>query len=303
MILPLDIQRLSPAARADLIHRGVQAEMSSRLWQAALGRSDDPPTESAPSAGGARLDIDALVRALAAEDRFDPVLTPPLAPAIPTASGSKLSLGVNAPLEPVLRSAAERTGLPPAALASIIDAESAKTSDGRWNNLSRNPRSSAAGIGQFLSGTWQNMADRAGTWLHSAAEQRGWLGPGGRVRPECRGALLALRYDPQASIETTADYARANLDRLRRASVPVGAEEREVARAAYLAHHLGPGDAIRFLKGGLSDSRAGHLLAAQVGGGAAATRIAAAGHDSSAAHRSWLEGYLSRRIRPERFTA
>lgn len=211
-------------------------------------------------------------------------------------------LGPNQVHHEALRAAAARTGLPPSALAAIVDAESAKTADGRWNVMSRNPRSSAAGIGQFLSGTWIAEAGRPGTWLHEVAQAQGWLDGRGAVRPTARSELLALRYQPRAAIEATADYARANLSRLAKAGVSVTDDAKSIARAAYLGHHLGPGDAVRFMRGGLSTERAERLLSAQVGSGGAVRRIAAAG-DAAAAHRQWLLGFVERRVRVDQFTA
>ena len=99
-----------------------------------------------------------------------------------------------------------------------------------------------------------------------------------------------------------ADYARHNLDRLQRAGAAVGSDVSALAKAAYLAHHLGPGDAVRFLGKGLSSARAETLLAAQVGRSAATSRIAAAGEPAHA-HRVWLTAYVDRHIRPEKFLA
>ncbi len=219
-----------------------------------------------------------------------------------TSGALDLHGGPNARYAPMLREAASRTGLPPAALATIVHAEAARAPDGRWLAYSRNPRSSAAGLGQFLNGTWISEAERAGTWLHEQASARGWLNAKGRVTGADRGALLALRYDAQASIEATADFARANLDAFQRAGIDAGHSVEDVARTAYLGHHLGRGDAIKFLTGQLDPGRARTLLDAQIGRVEAAQRIASAG-SAVAAHRSWLLGYVDRAIRPERFQA
>ena len=210
-------------------------------------------------------------------------------------------LGPNARHLPALVSAAERTGVPVPALAAIVHAEAAKGRDGSWQVFSRNPRSSAAGLGQFLSGTWQGMAEMRGTWLNEVARTRGWLGEGGRVLSGARSALLQLRYDPVASINTTADYARHNLDGLRRAGVSIGTGAATIAQSAYLGHHLGLGDAVRFMKGGLDPSRARMLLGAQIGAARAGQHIAAAGN-ATAAHRAWFMDFVSRHVRPERFS-
>jgi len=211
-------------------------------------------------------------------------------------------LGPNARYKAVLDAAAKRTGIPAAALAAIVDAEAGKGCDGAWKTASRNPRSSAAGLGQFLGGTWQGEAERAGTWLHDVAAKQGWLGDNGRVLPAARSALLALRYDGAASIHATADYALRSVAQLQHAGIEIGSDVVTVARAAYLGHHLGTGDAIRFLKGGLDPSRAKVLLDAQVGAASATQRIAQSGNAASA-HRSWLLGFIDRHITPSRFAA
>lgn len=211
-----------------------------------------------------------------------------------------LSLGVNQRFSAVIASAAQSSGIPAPALAAIIDAEAARGRDGSWNTLSRNPRSSAAGLGQFLSGTWTDMAQRRGTWLNSVAAARGWLDDAGRVRPAARGALLQMRYDAEASIRTIADFARMNIRQIESSGIPVSDSVTTIARAAYLGHHLGMGDARRFLAGGLPPARARMLLHAQVGTASAERRIAQAGNPTEA-HRQWLLAYIDRRIRPERF--
>ncbi len=211
-------------------------------------------------------------------------------------------LGPNMRFGQVLVAAAARTGIPAAAIAAIVDAEAGRNCDGKWNTGSRNPRSSAAGLGQFLSGTWQGEAERPGTWLHDTAASHGWLDNNGRLLAEARSALLALRYDGTASINATADYARSSLTRLKRAGIAIGDDVASVARAAYLGHHLGAGDSVRFLKGGLDSGRARVLLDAQVGSANASQRIARAG-DAASAHRSWLLDYVNRHITPSRFGA
>lgn len=219
-----------------------------------------------------------------------------------TVASGDLKLGPNARYAATFAQAEARTGIPASALAAIVDAEAAKTSDGSWNTHSRNPRSSAAGLGQFLSGTWQDLAQTEGTWLNKYAAERGWLDGRGRLQTGNRAELLALRYDPQASILGVADLAKANLDRLEKGGVRVRTDAETLAKAAYLGHHLGLGDAKKFLSGGIDSGRARMLLAAQIGSSAAAQRIASTG-DATQAHRQWLLGFIDRRIRPEAFAA
>jgi hypothetical protein len=295
---------LPPSVRAELLYRAARLELDNRLWQAALGGQDRPQPDTG-SGAPTLLRLDTLIEALAADDRLQPALTPerpaPSLPATPLSAEANgpLRLGANQPLAPLLERAAARTGLQPAVLAAIVDAEAARRPDGSWDPASRDPRSSATGLGQFLSGTWLGDAKRPGSWLRATAEARGLIGADGAVKPEARPAFLALRFDPAASIEAIADHAAANLRHLRaRGVTPAGLPE--TARAAYLAHHLGLGDAMRYLGAGLGEDRAGRLLAAQVGGTAAGRRIAAAG-SAVDAHRAWLDQYVGQRVRPSRF--
>lgn len=219
---------------------------------------------------------------------------------IAAVADSAVALGANIRFAGAFAAAEARSGIPASALAAIVDAEAAKGRDGSWNIHSRNPRSSAAGLGQFLSGTWQDLAQTKGSWLNEEAGRRGWLDAQGKIDPASRAELLALRYDPEASILSVADLAKLNLDRLEKAGVRVRTDSETLAKAAYLSHHLGLGDARRFLAGGIEPDRARTLLAAQIGSDAAAQRIASAG-DATAAHRRWLLGFIEQRIRPEQF--
>jgi len=320
MTVPLgpagDAARLTPTQRANLIEAAAHGAMTNRLWQAALGQGDRTatldglPVQSDAHTGDPlaryadRVDLSNLIALFDARHGGTAQATFGEPTAVDAAScppeGTVRNLGPNAVHADSLRAAAARSGIPDTALAAIVQAEAAKDSGGRWNCYSRNPRSSAAGLGQFLGGTWQSLAQKPGTWLNAAARQRGWLDDRGRVRPESRAALLALRYDSTAAIHTIADYARSNLDTIRRAGVSVGNDPATIARSAYLGHHLGPGDVVRFLQGGLGATRARTLLAAQIGTGGASRAIAATG-DASAAHRAWLTAYVSRNVQPMRF--
>lgn len=299
-VTPHDLAALPPAKRTEIIYRAARSGLDQLLWQSALGSAADPPAPPALALGHGPLSLDALVEALSMEDRLAPRLTatPPMPAAAPLQAG-ELRLGANAAFRPMLERAAARTGLDPALLATIVDAEAARRPDGSWDPASRNPRSTAGGLGQFLAGTWLDEVRRPGSWLAAEATARGWLAPGGTVREGARSALLALRFDPEASIQATADHAAANLKRLRAAGIRADSLP-DQARAAYLAHHLGLGDALRFLGAGLADSRAGRLLAAQVGEAGASRRIADAG-GAAEAHRAWLLAYVDRRIQPGRF--
>jgi len=320
---PAAPQRLSPAARARLIYGEAHAGAATRLWEAMLGdRVDVAPVQRRASVaeGNATASI-AFDGAMATIFRADPTpggttVSLDAAAAYPDASGRRAPsrsiqnaavpptaapLGPNQAYAPWLRAAADRTGVPEPAIAAIVGAEAAKAHDGRWLPLSRNPRSSAAGLGQFLARTWIGEAERAGTWLHQLASANGWLNPQGRVRREAQSALLALRYDARAAIETVADHARHNLEQLRTAGASASESLEALTRTAYVAHHLGIGDAIRFLRGALDPARAARLLVAQIGVNAAADRIGRS-VDAAVAHRSWLTGFIARAVKPRQIS-
>ena len=318
MIDRIDVRQMDARQKAELIYGQARAELSSRLWRAALGEDATTPgavlpgEKLTPGSGvdsvlAALIDEDAPMAALRGQAQ-PPAETTAAAPAPPpieenhAPATEAAGLGPNARHQPALEQAARRTGIPAPALAAIVDAEAAKGRDGSWKLYSRNPRSSAAGLGQFLAGTWQGEAERPGTWLNQVARANGWLTDGGKVARGARGELLALRYDAEASINAVADYAKANLDRLKKAGVAIGGDVESIARSAYLGHHLGVGDAIRFLKDGLEPGRARRLLHAQIGSAGAIRHIAATG-DATAAHRAWLTGFVDRHIHPERFAA
>lgn len=327
------VQSLTPQQKANLIYSQAQNEMRASLWKAALASGDDTkggsdsfsslgglgskgdqfgldnllqllsdsgvstpaaaslgPSGQCGANGGA---VKAMEQAAAAAPALEPVTSSPI-------EGAIANLGPNAVHQGALQSASERTGMPPSALAAIVDAEAARGPGGGWNPYSRNSRSSAAGLGQFLSGTWVGMAQQSGTWLNAQARANGWLNEDGKVKSEAKSALLALRYDARASIETTADYARDNINRLRRNGVAVADDVKSIASAAYLGHHLGPQDALDFYRGGLSSGRARVLLNAQIGASRASEHIANAG-DASSAHRNWLTSYIGNKVRPERY--
>lgn len=287
-----ELAALSPGERARALLSVARTELDGRLWRAALGEAEGAGASSlayAPRSDG----LEALLQqAVGARPvRHDTMI----ATSAPTIATPAALAPANARYGGMLDAASARTGIPAATLSAIIGAEAGRGPDGAWNPHSRNPRSSAAGLGQFLSGTWLGLARQDGTWLSRYARHHGLVDAAGHIAPGAKSALLALRYTPQAAIESVADYARANVSQLRRAGVAVGEGAAELARAAYLGHHLGPGDALRFYNGGLSSARAHALLAAQIGTEKAAHRVAQAG-DAARAHRGWLLGYVEKHI-------
>lgn len=303
-------QRMDPALRSELIYRNARAQVEQRLWDVALGAQDNPEGQAGVGVLASAKPVNPFLAPsianyvnpnAATPNAADAIAVPMAAPAKSGASTvSSAGLGPNAKFAGVLERASQRTGVPASALAAIVQAEAAKRPDGSWNTASRNPRSSAAGLGQFLAGTWMAEAERAGSFLNKVASEKGWLNAAGKVEASARAAVLSMRYDAETAIETTADFAASNLARLRRAGVALGKNAEEIAKSAWISHHLGPGDAVRYLKGALSPDRAKTLLEAQIGKSAAATKIASVGQ-AAAAHRQWLSNYVNNHVKLPKF--
>jgi len=100
--------------------------------------------------------------------------------------------------------------------------------------------SSAAGLYQFTNGTWLRTLDE-----HGASHGLDWAAAaidGGKVDPQMRAQIMALRMDADASALMAAELANDNRAEL------VGILGREPDSAElYLAHFLGAGGAGQFL--------------------------------------------------------
>jgi hypothetical protein len=126
--------------------------------------------------------------------------------------------------------------------------------------------SSATGLFQFISGTWLGLVQRFGEkyGLGALARQIGTDSAGRPVVPDAmaRQRILDLRRDPKLSAALAAEQARLNQRSLEAAlGRPPGNAE------LYLAHFLGAGGAVTFLK---SAALGGSAAAADLMPGAAA---------------------------------
>jgi hypothetical protein len=113
------------------------------------------------------------------------------------------------------------------------------------NPNARARTSSAAGLYQFIDGTWLETVDRHGSahglaWADAAISRQN-----GRAvvdDPAMRAQIMALRHDPDAASLMAAELARDNAGALQ------GVLGREPdAAELYLAHFLGAGGAGQFL--------------------------------------------------------
>jgi len=148
------------------------------------------------------------------------------------------AIGADAPIPQVhgaIARAAEATGVDFAYLLGEARLESS------LNPKAKAGTSSAAGLYQFTGSTWLQTLDR-----HGAAHGLGWAGAaisGGRVtNPAQRGAIMDLRYDPDAAALMAGELANDN--RMALTGVLGRAPD---AGELYLAHFLGADGASRFL--------------------------------------------------------
>ena len=108
------------------------------------------------------------------------------------------------------------------------------------------PTSSAQGLFQFIEETWirtiKDEGDRYGLGDYAAkiikTPQGRYLVPD----PKDRAAILALRRDPKISAMMAGAYAKRNAE-----FVEAGIGRRPTSEELYMAHFLGPSDAVRLI--------------------------------------------------------
>jgi len=109
-------------------------------------------------------------------------------------------------------------------------------------------------------------------------------------------AWLNLRFEPAFIIMAAVDYGLYNLAQLQTAGYSVDTlNDAEKAKIFYLTHHLGLGDAKRFIRKTITEESAHKLLVAQVG----AKKAAKSAKDYRSyveGHRKWLRKYIDDNI-------
>jgi len=186
-------------------------------------------------------------------------------------------------------SAAKRHGFTPHSLAAVIDAEAAKIKKtGEWDVNSKASSSSAAGLTQFLDGTWLSMCK----------DKTCLVGQYVLENPKSSKAQkLNLRFNAEMAIDAAAAYAISNF---KASGLPYQnlTEPSSMAKFAYLLHHEGPTGGKKFVLNTLSEERAHKLLYIQFGknGAKQATAFLNRFNNAKEAYGAWLCNYIDGHI-------
>jgi hypothetical protein len=198
-----------------------------------------------------------------------------------------------------------------------------------WNASAGNPQSGAAGLTQFLASTWLTHVLVPGFYIHEQSVTKGWV----RQEKDAKGKnywafvlsdgsvtktpgkqkgdpnvkkCLAMRMDPEWSINAAADYGNANLKVLEKQGFKLaGLSDMDRAKLMYLMHHEGEGAGPLFIrdsliKDGESDAGLRRKFEIQLGrdGRARVDKLVdAADGDVAYAYRKWLSVYVDDNFR------
>ncbi|KYQ83521.1 peptidase M23 [Acinetobacter sp. NRRL B-65365] len=187
-------------------------------------------------------------------------------------------------------SAAKRHGFTAHSLAAVIDAEAAKIKKtGEWNVNSKANSSSAAGLTQFLDGTWLAMCN----------DRNSLVGQYVKNNPKLtKEQKLNLRFNAEMAIDAAAAYAVSNF---KTSGLPYQnlTEPSSMAKFAYLLHHEGASGGKNFVLNTLSSERAKKLLFIQFGKNGtkqAEEFLKRYKGDAKAAYGAWLRNYIDGHI-------
>ena len=228
-------------------------------------------------------------------------------------------------------------------LPDTVKKEEKERESGEWLPSSKNPRSTATGLSQFLSGSWIEQALIKDTHLFTEAVERGFIKnepvqkviskavpaikatknrPAVPAKPAVtreqdkyvvkdKEKLLNMRNEPEYAIYVSVEYGMQNMTQLiKKTDYKVSkVNDSDKSKLFYLTHHLGIGDAKKFIAATITDVRAKRLLGDQVGVEKADVRadkeriIYGVDADSSYifSHRRWLHDFIDSNIKPQRF--
>ncbi|WP_158590466.1 peptidoglycan DD-metalloendopeptidase family protein [Noviherbaspirillum cavernae] len=207
---------------------------------------------------------------------------------------------------------AKKYGFTPHALAALIHAEAAKLRGGEWNADSKNEKTNAAGLTQFMSETWLEMCTDSRSFMNIRLTQENgyekisgkreggiYVISGRKGQTHHRIATdpaLRWRFDAEYAIDSAALYGQINLDRLRKRGINIDSlEPEDLAKAMYFAHHEGAHGAAAIVKGTLTAPEAEKLLKAQIKEKADAY-IARFNREPVKAYVHWLFSYVDSNI-------
>lgn len=134
-----------------------------------------------------------------------------------------------------LKAASRATGVDFAYLAAEAALESG------LNPAAKAKTSSAAGLFQFIESTWAGMVERHGAKIGLEKEAKALAS--GDISPAERRRIMDLRYNAGVAARLGAEFAAENKEYL---EARIGREPEDVD--LYLAHFLGPGGAVKFLR-------------------------------------------------------
>ena len=185
--------------------------------------------------------------------------------------------------------AAKRHGFTPQALAAVIDAEAAKIKKtGEWDVNSKANSSSAAGLTQFLDGTWMEMCNNKNSLVGQYVEANPHLS---------KIQKLKLRFNAEMAIDAAAAYAISNF---KASGLPYQnlIEPSSIAKFAYLLHHEGSSGGKKFVLNSLNEDRAHKLLFTQFGknGEKQAASFLKRYKNAKEAYGAWLRNYIDGHI-------
>lgn len=207
---------------------------------------------------------------------------------------------------------------------------------GGWDAESYNAKSRAAGLTQFLESTWLAHVLISGRFICEQSVIKKWV----RQEPDSKGhqrfafvladgstttmpfkhkndtnvqACLEQRKNPEWSIMAAADYAKVNLDILKKSGFNLSTlNDAEKAKLMYLMHHEGEGAGPLFIRNQLEklgagkyasfDERLNAVFVMQVGKSVAENGVSQAGGEVEKAYRIWLSRYIDTHIQTKTFS-
>lgn len=227
----------------------------------------------------------------------------------PIFTGANLLLSPeNEKYRKLILASAKRYDLTPYALAALVDAEAAKTK-GAWDEKSFNKGTDAAGLTQFLRGTWLEMVAEPRSLMNQRIKQENKLdkvigkldesdayclyGVKGTVTTKLGDGtiimLLQWRFNPEYAIDTAALYGKINLEKLAKRGLSINAlAPEDLAKVMYLAHHEGAGGSVAVIKGKIEPDVAEINLKKQIGDKSAYALITRFGNEPKVAYTYWL---------------